>query len=119
MQVDRVTVARFIYSLDAFLGILAVAGACLYGAAYNPHASVWTIVLTTFVPFSALWAAFCYGAYKGLASDNAFLKFMFWFHVGCNVFAFPIGTAIAGVAIWLWRTKRAVVRPASGVAGLS
>lgn len=78
----------------------------MFGAAYNRHADVWTIVWTTFVPLSAAWSLFCYCAYKGLTSQNIVLKSVFWFHVACNVFIFPVGTGIAGLSIWLWRDLR-------------
>ena len=99
----RIRIARFTFSFDAVLGVLAVAGACLYAAAYNRHAAVWPLILTVFVPFSLLWSLFCYGAYKGLTSERTALKFVFWCHVVLNAFSFPIGTVIAGVSIWLWR----------------
>ena len=111
---NRIRVAQFMFSLDAVLGILAVGAACLYGAAYNRHAGLLTIFLTIFVPLAVLWSSFCYCAYKGLTSENAVLKFLFWFYVVCNALGFPIGTAIAGVSIWLWRDLRKQdIRPVS------
>ncbi len=103
----RIALARFTFSLDAVLGMLVVGIACLFGAAYNRHADVWTMMLTVFVPLSAVWALLCYGAYRGLTSGNVVLRFVFWFFVVCNAITFPIGTAIAGVSIWLWRDFRA------------
>lgn len=97
--------AKFVFSLDALLGILSVGGAALYGAAYA-SGNMWTTFLAIFVPFAVLWALLCYGAYKGLTSEKAVLKFVFWSYVVGNVFGFPVGTAIAGVSIWLWRDLR-------------
>jgi hypothetical protein len=102
---NRIRVAKFVFSLDAVLGILSVGGAALYGAAYA-SGKMWTTFLAIFVPFAVLWAFFCYGAYKGLTSEKAVLKFVFWSYVVGNVFGFPVGTAIAGVSIWLWRDLR-------------
>ena len=111
---NRIKVAKFIFSLDALLGILAVGAACLFGAAYNRHAPLLPIFLTIFLPLAVLWSVFCYCAYKGLTSEKAVLKFVFWFYVVCNVLSFPIGTAIAGVSIWLWRDLRKQdIRPVS------
>ena len=102
---DRIKVAKFLFSLDAVLGILGIGGAALYGAAWS-SGNVWTTSLAIFVPFAVLWSLFCYCAYKGLTSENAVLKFMFWLFVVGHIFAFPVGTAISGVAIWLWRDLR-------------
>jgi hypothetical protein len=99
---DRVKLAKYLFSLDAVLGILSIGGAALYGAAYSSK-SVWVAFFPVFVPFSALWALFCYGAYKGLTSPNAFSKVVFWLFVVGHVAAFPVGTAISGACIWLWR----------------
>jgi hypothetical protein len=99
---DRVTLAKYLFSLDAVLGILSVGGAALYGAAYSSK-SIWVAFFPVFVPFSLLWALFCYGAYKGLTSPNAFSKVIFWLFVVGHVVAFPVGTAISGACIWLWR----------------
>ena len=99
---DRIRVAKFIFSLDAVLGILSIGGAALNGAAYS-SGKMWSTFLAIFVPCAVLWSLFCYGAYKGLTSKNPVLKFVFWSNVVGNVFGFPVGTAIAGVSIWLWR----------------
>jgi len=99
---DRVRLAKLLFSVDAALGILSIGGAALYGAAYSSK-SLWTAFLPVFVPFSALWVLFCYGAYKGLTSPNAFSKVLFWLFVAGHAVGFPIGTAIAGACIWLWR----------------
>lgn len=98
---NRILLARFLFTLDAVLGILVVGAACLFGAAYNRHADEWMIFLTNFLPLSLVWSLLCYYAYKGLTSENVVLKSVFWFYVFCNVFIFPIGTAIAGASIWL------------------
>lgn len=99
---DRIRLAKYLFSLDAVLGILSIGGAALYGAAYSSK-SMWAAFLPIFVPFSVLWALFCYGAYKGLTSPNALSKLVFWVFVVGHVFAFPIGTAISAACIWLWR----------------
>ena len=101
----RIKVARFVFALDAILGILSIGGAALYGAAFTSE-NVWTAFLAIFVPFAVLWSLFCYWAYKGLTSDKAVLKVVFWLYVVGNAFGFPVGTAIAGVSIWLWRDLR-------------
>lgn len=102
-MIDRVRVAKVMFSLDAVLGILTVGAACLFAAAYNRHAPVLPLILTVFVPLALLWSSICYGAYKGLTSEIAALKFVFWLYVVVNAIGFPVGTAIAGVSIWLWR----------------
>ena len=112
-MINRLHVAKLVFSLDAVLGVLSVGGAALYGAAYTSE-NVWTAFLPIFVPFSVLWALFCYWAYKGLTSEKAVLKAVFWSYVVGNVFSFPVGTAIAGVSIWLWRDLRKQdIRPVS------
>ncbi|HSW12714.1 MAG TPA: hypothetical protein VLI06_07735 [Solimonas sp.] len=102
---NPIRVAKFVFSLDAVLGILAIGGAALYGAALT-SGNAWMAFFAVFAPFAALWTLFCYGAYKGLTSGKAVLKFVFWSHVVGNAFGFPVGTAIAGVSIWLWRELR-------------
>ena len=102
---NRIRVAKFVFSLDAVLGILSIGGAALYGAAFS-SGNVWTTSLAIFLPFSVLWALFCYWAYKGLTSEKTVLKFVFWLFVVGHVFGFPVGTAISGVSIWLWRDLR-------------
>ena len=104
-MIDRITVAKLTFSLDAVLGILGAGGAALYGAAYS-SGNVWTTFLTIFVPSAMLWPLFCYSAYKGLTSQHVVLKVVFWLFVVLHVFPFPVGTAIAGVSIWLWRDLR-------------
>lgn len=101
----RIKIAKYTFALDAVLGILSIGGAALYGAAYS-SGNVWTAFSVIFIPFAALWALFCYGAYKGLTSGHIALKCVFWVNVVGNAFGFPVGTAIAGVAIWLWRDLR-------------
>jgi hypothetical protein len=110
---NRLGVAKFVFALDAVLGILSVGGAALYGAALS-SGEVWGAFLAIFVPCSVLWASFCYCAYRGLTSENAILKFVFWLYVAGNLFAFPVGTAIAGISIWLWRDlRKQSIRPVS------
>ena len=111
---NRIKVAKFVFSLDGLLGVLSIGGAALYGATFK-SGNVWMAFLPIFVPFSLLWALFCYSAYKGLTSENAVLKFVFWANVAGNKFASPVGTAIAGVSIWLWRDLRKQnILPVSG-----
>lgn len=113
LQTHRIAVAKSAFSLEAFLGILAIGGGALYGAALT-SGNAWAAFFSIFVPFSVLWALFCYCAYKSLTSENAVLKIVFWSYVVFNVFVFPVGTAIAGVSIWLWRDLRKhPVRPAA------
>jgi hypothetical protein len=110
---NPIRVAKFVFSLDAVLGILSVGGAALYGATWT-SGNYWTAFFASFVPFAVLWALFCYWAYKGLTSEKAVLKFVFWSYVVGNVFGFPVGTSIAGVSIWLWRDLRKQnIRPVS------
>jgi len=110
---SRIRVAKFVFSLDAVLGILSIGGAALYGAAFT-SGKAWTAFVAIFLPFAVLWSSFCYWAYKGLTSEKAVLKFVFWSYVVGNVFGFPVGTAIAGVSIWLWRDLRKQnIRPVS------
>ena len=99
---DRIRVAKYLFSLDAVLGILAIGVAALYGSVWSSK-SVWEAFLPVFVTLSPLWALFCYGAYKGLTRPNAFTRLVFWLFVVGHVFGFPIGTAISGACIWLWR----------------
>jgi hypothetical protein len=107
---NPVRLAKYLFLIDAVLGIVSIGGAALYGAAYSSK-SLSVAFLPVFVPFSALWALFCYGAYKGLVGPNAFSKVLFWLFVIGHIVAFPVGTAIAGACIWLWRE----LSPHSGV----
>ena len=102
---NRLLVTRLVFFLGAAVGILSIGGAALYGATFS-SANVWQAFLTTFVPCAALWALFCYAAYQGFSSRNPILKCVFWLYVVFNVFVFPVGTAIAGVSVWLWRERR-------------
>ena len=110
---DRTRLAKFMFSLNAVVGVLGVGGAALYVAALS-SGKTWMTFLAIFGPFSALWLLFCYGGYKGLTSEKAALKFVFWTYVVANVFVFPVGTAISGVSVWLWRDLRKQnIRPVS------
>jgi hypothetical protein len=102
LMADPVRLARHLFSFDAVLGISSIGAAVLYGAAYSSK-SLWVAFLPIFVPSSALWALFCYGAYRGLVGTDAFSKAVFWLFVIGHSIAFPIGTAIAGMCIWLRR----------------
>ena len=99
---DRRRLAKYLFVLDTVLGIVSIGGAAIFGATYSSH-GFWLTVLPIFVPSSVLWALFCYGAYKGLTSPNAFTRLLFWLFVVGHVFAIPVGTAISGACIWLWR----------------
>ena len=99
---DRTRVAKYLFSLDAVLGILSIGGAALYGAAYSSK-SIWVAFFPVFVPLAVLWAVLCYGGYKGLKSSNVFLTLLFWLLVVGHFFAFPVGTAFSLACIWLWR----------------
>lgn len=87
------------------MGIMSVGAGALYNAALT-SGNVWVAFFVIFVPFGGMWALICYWAYKGLTSEKAVLRFVFWSYVVANVFVFPVGTAIAGVALWLWRDLR-------------
>lgn len=104
-RTNRIRVAKVVFALDGLLGLLAVAGAALFGVAYS-SGDPWASFFAVFVPFGALWALFCYLAYQGLTSGNLILKIVFWLFVVGHVFGFPVGTAIAAVCIWLWRELR-------------
>ena len=101
----RIRVAKFVFGLDALLGLLAVGGAALFGVAYS-SGNPWAAFFAVFIPFGLLWLLFCFVAYQGLTSGNVFLNIVFWLFVVGNVFGFPVGTAIACVCIWLWRVVR-------------
>jgi hypothetical protein len=102
---SHIRLAKVVFLLDAVLGILSIGGAALFGASYA-SGNVWAAFLAVFVPFSVLWSLFCYAAYKGLTSNLIVLKILFWLHVVGNAIGFPIGTAIAGLCVWLWRDLR-------------
>lgn len=107
---DRLRVAQVLFGFDAVTGSFSVAAGALYGAALasgNP----WTAFLTTFVPVALLWCLICYCAYRGLTRGNAIFQLVFWLFVLGHVFAFPVGTAIAGLCIWLWRELRTPASP--------
>ena len=99
---NRIRIAQFLFALDGLLGIASIGAAALYGAAWS-SGNVWTAALTIFVPCAALWSLLCYGAYKGLTSSNKALNALFWIIVVGNAIGFPVGTAIAGAYVWLWR----------------
>lgn len=102
---NHIKVAKLVFCMDAVLGVFAIGGAALYGATYSSE-NAWIAFFSVFVPFTLLWLLFCYGAYKGLTSQKAILKFVFWLYVAGHFFGFPVGTAVAGVSIWLWRNLR-------------
>lgn len=99
---DRERVARILFVLGALEGISGVAAGALYGAALASGDPTATF-LTVFVPLSALWALFTYLAYRGLASRNPLLAFVFWSFVVFNFFVFPVGTLVAGASVWIRR----------------
>lgn len=104
-RTHRIRVAKVVFALDGALGLLAVGGAALFGVAYS-SGDPWAAFFAVFVPFGLLWILFCYLAYQGLTGGNVILNIVFWLFVAGNVFGFPVGTAIAGVCIWLWRELR-------------
>lgn len=100
LATDRLKLARILFSLDAVLGIVAIGGAALYGAAYSPK-SPWLPFISILLPGAALWGLFCYGAFRGLTGKNALCNVLFWLFVVGHFFAFPVGTAISGACLWL------------------
>lgn len=85
---DRTRVAKYLFSLDAILGILSIGGAALCGAAYSSK-SIWVAFFPIFAPLTVLWALLCYGTYKGLTSSNIFLTLLFWLFVVGIFLPFP------------------------------
>lgn len=100
---NRIRLARFTFSLGAILGILGIGAAWIYGVSYSRQPDFLPTFFSIFLPLAALWSLFCYGAYRGLTSRKSILKFVFWFFVVFHFFCFPVGTAISGVSVWLWR----------------
>lgn len=115
MNANKVKTAKYFFIANALL--IGVAGGALMGfftAVFafdsGPHYKEALIVFSViFFPLSLSWSLFCYGAYKGIKSDNLILKFIFWFFVLWNIITFPIGTIFAIYLIYLWReiNKRA------------
>ena len=106
---DRVRIAKVLFGVDAVLGILAIGGAALYGAALT-SGNPWVAFFGMLLPLSALWLLLCYVAYQGLTTGHGVAKIVFWLYVTGNFFAFPTGTAISGLSIWLWRELRKTPR---------
>lgn len=102
---DRERVARILFVLGALEGISGVGAGALYGAALGSGDPMATF-LTVFAPLSALWALFTYLAYRGLASRNFLLAFVFWVYVVFHFFVFPVGTFIAVASVWIRRDLR-------------
>ena len=103
--------ASALFGFSALVGVVVIGAGALSGAAWAPNARVWIVFAQVFIPAASVWLAFSYGAYKGLASDNAGLRFLFWANVGVMFFIFPVGTAVAAAMVWLWRElKNAKVR---------
>lgn len=111
---DRARLARLVFALGAGLGLLGIGAAALYGAAYasDPPLLAFASIL---LPLGAGWLGFCYGAYRGLGSARLPLNILFWLFVALHAFAFPVGTLIAGLCIWLWGDRRAAA-PGSSAA---
>lgn len=109
---DRVRVAKVVFAFDAVSGLASVASGALFGAALSsdsPAVAFWT----TLLPLGLLWLLICYGAYRGLTGGGVILQIVFWLFVAGHVFAFPVGTAVAAVCIWLWRELRTQPAPVS------
>lgn len=107
---DRVRVAGVLFGFDAVAGILSIGGAALYGAALtsgNPWVAFWS----TLVPLALLWALICWCAFRGLTGAGTAFRVVFWLFVAGHLFAFPVGTAVAGLCIWLWRELRSPATP--------
>ena len=99
---DRIRVAKVLFGFDAVSGALSVAGAALYGAALG-SGNAWLTFLGILVPFALLWSLICWCAYRGLTTGGIGFQVVFWLFVAGHLFAFPVGTAIAGLCLWLWR----------------
>jgi hypothetical protein len=99
---DSIRLAKYLFCLDAVLGFFSIGTAALYGAANAPD-DPWGAFFLLFIPLCGLWALFCYGAYRGLTRRDALTRVVFWISVIGHFPAFPIGTAISGAGIWLWR----------------
>lgn len=93
------------FSLGAVLGMVGVVQGALFAAATAPGRP-WLGFFVVLLLGGSLWLCFTYGAYKGFSTSNALLKGVFWLFVVFHIFVFPIGTAIAGGLIWLWRGKQ-------------
>lgn len=112
---DRARLARYLFCLDAVLGVFSIGSAVFFGTAYT-SASFAEAFFPVFLPFSVLWLLFCYGAYKGLTGRNVFGKLVFWISVIGHFFVFPIGTAFSGVCLLLWRDLSARLDRKEGTA---
>lgn len=110
---DRVWLARVLFSIDAVLGILVAGAAALSGAAWT-SANPRQVFVAILIPLAIIWIAVCYGAYKGVTTRRPVLLAVFWVCVIVNLPTFPIGTAIAGASVWLWRE----LKPGTGSARL-
>ena len=101
---DRTRLARYLFSLDAVLGVLAIGVAAFSATAYS-SGSIAEAFFPPFLSITLVWLLFCYGAHKGLTNLNAFGKLVFWLFVIGHFFVFPIGTLFSGVFIWLWSER--------------
>lgn len=98
--------AQLFFALDALLGVVVIGAAALFGAAWAPKGSAGLAFAKVFLPLAATWLVFSYGAYRGLTSSHAALKVVFWANLAVIAFIFPVGTALAAWAVWLWRDQR-------------
>lgn len=108
---DRGLLARLLFGIEGVIGAFGIGAAAFYGAAMTTG-NAWVAFFGILIPFLPLWALFCYGAYRGLTSDNLFQRVLFWLFVTGHVFVFPVGTVISGALIWLrreWRKGLAAV----------
>lgn len=108
----RARLVLLAFSIGAVLAIVAIVEGALFAAA-NATGSPWLVSVLTVIVVGSIWAAFIYGAYRGLSSSRISLRAMFWMYVVFHVFVFPIGTAVSALLIWLWHTREVPV----GVAG--
>ena len=103
--------ARLLFSLIAALGVIVIGAGALSGAAWASKGSEWSVFVKVFIPCAAAWMAFSYGAYRGLAGGNGAQVFLFWANLVLIVFIFPVGTALAAWAVWLWRDLKREAAP--------
>ena len=102
---DRARAATVLVVLNTLIGIFGIAGGAMYGATFS-SGNVGLAFVAMFVPITFFWVLSCYGAHRGLKSDNVFLRMLFWIHVLNNFFIFPVGTATSCLLIWLRRDMR-------------
>ncbi len=104
----RARLTLLAFSVGAILAAVAIVEGALF-AAVNTTGAPWLVFLLTVIVIGSIWAAFTYGAYKGLSSSRVTLQAVFWLYVVFHVFVFPIGTAVSALLIWLWRAREVPV----------